>query len=88
MPEVEQQSHNRHKGGTLGLVKVRISGKLSDVEAITQLLRSQCVLELVSADYENRDGSGVRRYVDLIVNSGTLTYVATLDNPKLPKAEE
>ena len=76
----------------MGLVKIRVSGNLEDIETIQRFIcEAEAVMKFpkllsTSADYLNRDGSGVRRYLDLLVESdpGVVHQDATIVNPKLP----
>ncbi|MBR8832703.1 MAG: hypothetical protein DSM106950_01330 [Stigonema ocellatum SAG 48.90 = DSM 106950] len=73
----------------MGLVKIRISGNQADVEAtIRFLLDTEAVMkfpQLVSRSsyYPNRDGSGLRCYIDFLIEGDYAVQDATV-NPEPP----
>ena len=46
-------------------VKVRLTGKTDEVERVVDLLRDALSIESESRDYRDRNGDGVRRYLDV-----------------------
>ncbi len=53
----------------MGLIEIRFSGDPKDVEYLAQKFRNTGLIAKESKDYTNRDGSGVRRYISIIVNN-------------------